>query len=105
MRKKKVLKLGDGFISTGEAAKMLRISRSSVNRYPSRGILIGEKHPITNLRSIKKASVLALMKEHGMKWEEQAITQLRSKSNPSEGADIVGQGAENETKSLSPHCG
>jgi transposase len=103
MRKKKVLKLGDGFISTGEAAKMLRISRSSVNRYLSRGILTGEKHPITNLRSIKKASVLALMEKHAMKWEEQI--ELQGKSDSGERTNAVGQGAENDTKKLSPHCG
>jgi excisionase family DNA binding protein len=62
----------DGYISTGEAAKMLRISRSTVNRLFARRILAGEKHPITKLRRIKKASVLALMKKHGMKWKEQS---------------------------------
>lgn len=51
---------------------MLRISRSSVNQYFAQGVLIGDQHPITNLRRIKKASVLALMKKYGMKWKEQA---------------------------------
>jgi len=72
MRTNGVLKMQDGFISTGEAAKMLRISRSTVNRLFAQRIITGENHPITNLRRIKKASVLALMKKHGMKWEEKA---------------------------------
>ncbi len=72
MRKKGRIKMPDGYISTGEAAKMLGISRSTVNRLFSQRVLTGEKHPITNLRRIKKASVLALMKKHGMKWKEEA---------------------------------
>jgi hypothetical protein len=51
---------------------MLRISRSTVCRLFGQRILAGEKHPLTNLRKINKASVLALMKKYGMKWEEQA---------------------------------
>ena len=67
MRPKRVLKMEDGFISTGEAQRMLRVSRATVMRYFDHGILKGEKHPITRLRSVKKASVLALMKKYGMK--------------------------------------
>jgi excisionase family DNA binding protein len=70
-RKKGRIKMPDGYISTGEAAKMLDIGRTTVNRYLSHGILTGDQHPITNLRRIKKASVLALMKKYGMKWKEQ----------------------------------
>jgi excisionase family DNA binding protein len=72
MREKGRIKMPDGYISTGEAAKMLGISRSTVNRLFSQRVLTREKHPITNLRRIKKASVLALMKKHGMKWKEHA---------------------------------
>ena len=61
----------DGYISTGEAAKMLDVALCTVMRYFDRGILTGEKNPITSHRSISKMSVLSLMKKHGMKWEEQ----------------------------------
>jgi excisionase family DNA binding protein len=69
---KRRLKMEDGYISTGEAAKMLSVARSTVYRYFDQGILTGEQHPITKLCRIKRASVLALMKKYGMKWEEQA---------------------------------
>ncbi len=69
-RKKGRIKMPDGYISTGEASKILGIARTTVDRYFARGIPTGDQHSITNLRRIKKASVLALMKKHGMKWEE-----------------------------------
>jgi excisionase family DNA binding protein len=69
-RKKGRIKMPDDFISTGEAAKMLDIGRTTVNRYFAQGVLTGEQHPITNLRRINRASVLALMQKYGMKWQE-----------------------------------
>ncbi len=63
-------KEGTQYISTAEAARMLRISRSTVERYFEKGVLTGEKHPITGWRSVSVKSVLALMKKYGMKWEE-----------------------------------
>jgi len=60
----------DEFISTREAAKMLGISLSSVARYFDKGILIGEKNPITNWRYVSRKSVLSLMKKYGMEAEE-----------------------------------
>jgi len=75
MRPKGALKMGDGFISIGEAAKMLGIARSSVTRYLAEGILAGEQHPITNLRKIKRESVLALLEKYGMKWEGEIPSQ------------------------------
>ncbi len=71
-RKKGRIKMPDGYISTGEAAKMLGIARTTVDRYFAKGIITGDQHPITKLRRINKASVLALMKTYGMKWEEEA---------------------------------
>jgi hypothetical protein len=41
-------------------------------RYFDKGILPEERHRIITLRSIEKASVLALMKKHGMEREEQS---------------------------------
>jgi hypothetical protein len=72
-------------------------------RYFDQGILIGKKHPITKLRSVDKASVLALMKKYGMKWEEQI--EFQGKSDSLERTDAATQKAENDAKKLSPHCG
>ncbi len=63
-------KEGTQYITTFEAARMLRLSISTVERYFEKGILTGEKHPITGWRSVSVRSVLALMKKYGMKWEE-----------------------------------
>jgi predicted site-specific integrase-resolvase len=60
----------DEYISTREAGKILGISLSSVARYFDKGILTGEKNPITNWRYVSRESLLALMKKHGMKVED-----------------------------------
>jgi hypothetical protein len=59
----------DEYISTSEAGKMLGISLSSVARYFDKGILTGEKNPITNWRYVSRESVLSLLKKYGMKVE------------------------------------
>ena len=100
---KKNKKINDGCISTREAGKILGIAMSTVSRYFDRGILTGEQHPITHSRRINKESVIALMKKYGMKWEGQI--ELQGNSDSREGKDTSGQGAKNEIKKLSPHCG
>ena len=60
----------DEYISTREAGKILGISLSSVARYFDKGILTGEKNPITNWRYVSRKSLLSLMKKHGMKVED-----------------------------------
>ena len=57
-------------VTTGKAAKMLRISLSTAMRYFDKGILTGEKTPITRQRRINRESVVSLMKEHGMDLED-----------------------------------
>ncbi len=76
---------------------------STVSRYFDRGVLTGEQHPITHSRRINKESVIALMKKYGMNWEGQI--ELQGNSDSREKTDTSGQGAENERKKLSPHCG
>ena len=100
---KKNKKINDGCISTREAGKILGIALNTVSRYFDRGILTGEHQPITHYRRINKESVIALMKKYGMNWEEQ--TELRGNSDSREGTDTSAQGAENDIKKLSPHCG
>jgi excisionase family DNA binding protein len=58
------------YISTREAAKMLGISLSTVVRYFDRGILTGEKNPITNRRYVSRETVVSLMEKYGMKVED-----------------------------------
>ncbi len=60
----------NGYISTGEAAKMLGVTISTVSHYFDKGILAGEKHPLTNWRSVSRTSVLDLMIKHGIKSQE-----------------------------------
>lgn len=52
MRPKGVLKMQEGYISNGEAEKMLGICRLTVCRLFGKGILAGEQHPITNSHRI-----------------------------------------------------
>jgi hypothetical protein len=72
MRPKRIRKKVDRYISTREAGKMLEIAMSTASKNFDLGILTGGQNPVTHLRKIDKASVLALMKKHGMKWGEQA---------------------------------
>jgi DNA-binding transcriptional MerR regulator len=66
MKKKKRVE----YFSTGEAARILGISLVTVSRYFDKGILVGEKNPLSKRRSVSRKSVLALMKKHGMKWKK-----------------------------------
>ena len=100
---KKNRKINDGCISTREAGKILGIALNTVSRYFDRGILTGGHHPITHYRRINKESVIALMKKYGMNWEGQI--ELQGNSDSREKTDTSGQGAKNERKKLSPHCG
>ena len=70
MRPKRIRKKEDRYISTREAGKMLGIARSTASKYFDLGILTGEQHPLTHERKIDKSSVLGLMKQYGMKWQE-----------------------------------
>jgi hypothetical protein len=57
-------------ITTGEANKMLRVSLSTAMRYFDRGILKGQKTPITNRRYVNRDSVVLLMEKYGIKLDE-----------------------------------
>ena len=50
------------FYSTGEAAKILNISRSTVSRRFDLGLLTGKKNPITGERFVARESIDALLK-------------------------------------------
>lgn len=50
------------FFSTGEAAKLLNISRSTISRKFDLGILFGKRNPITGERFVSRESLQAFMK-------------------------------------------
>jgi CheY-like chemotaxis protein len=50
------------YYSTGEAAQLLGISRSTISRKFDLGVLMGKKNPITGDRLISRESIEALMK-------------------------------------------
>jgi CheY-like chemotaxis protein len=54
------------FFSTGEAAKLLKISRSSISRKFDLGLLEGKKNAVTGERFISRSSVIAMMKQHNL---------------------------------------
>jgi len=52
------------FYTTGEAAELVDISRSTISRKFDRGIISGKKNPITGERLVGRESLLAFMKQH-----------------------------------------
>ncbi len=57
------------FYTTGEAAELLNISRSTVSRKFDRAMILGEKNPITGERRISRESLLALVKRYNLPME------------------------------------
>jgi CheY-like chemotaxis protein len=55
--------------TTGEAAKLLDISRSTVSRKFDKGVLLGKKNQITGERMINRESIAAFLKKHDMPVE------------------------------------
>ena len=53
---------GKAFFSTGEARKILGVSRSHVVRLVDKGILPGLQNPFTNIREISKEGIIKLIK-------------------------------------------
>lgn len=54
------------FLTTGEAAEILKISRSTVSRRFDQGALTGKVNPITAERMISRESILAFIKQHNL---------------------------------------
>ena len=57
------------YYSTGEAAQLLGISRSTISRKFDLGALSGKKNPITGDRLISRESIEALMKLYNVSPE------------------------------------
>jgi len=57
------------FFSTGEAAQLLNVSRSTISRRFDLGSLSGKRNPITGDRWVSRESIWALMKLHNVPLE------------------------------------
>jgi hypothetical protein len=55
---------GKEFYTTGEAARILKISQSTISRMFDRGILFGRQNPITGKRVVSRESIATLMKQY-----------------------------------------
>jgi hypothetical protein len=65
------------FYTTGEAAELLNISRSTISRKFDRGVLFGKKNPITGERMISRESIAAMMKQFHLPGEALALVRKR----------------------------
>ena len=55
---------GKEFYTTGEAARLLKISQSTISRMFDRGALFGKQNPITGKRVVSRESIATLMKHY-----------------------------------------
>ncbi len=65
------------FYTTGEAAELLNISRSTISRNFDRGVLSGKKNPVTGERLVSRGSLVAFMKQHQLPMEALAMEKKR----------------------------
>ena len=65
------------YYTTGEAAELLHISRSTISRKFDRGVFFGKKNPITGERMISRESMAAFMKQYNLPVETLAIEKKR----------------------------
>ncbi len=57
------------FLTTGEAAKLVEISRSTISRNFDKGIFQGKKNPITGERFISRESLISFLKQYNLPFE------------------------------------
>jgi len=65
------------YYSTGEAARLLGISRSTISRRFDLGVFTGKRNPITGDRSISRQSIEALMKLYNIPPESLGLEKKR----------------------------
>jgi hypothetical protein len=58
--------LRDEYFTTGEAARLLSISRSSVSRRFDSGVLWGKTNPVTGERLVHRSSLRSFLEQHGL---------------------------------------
>lgn len=57
------------FLTTGEAAKLVDISRSTISRNFDKGIFQGKKNPITGERFISRESLISFLKQYNLPFD------------------------------------
>ena len=60
-------------LSTGEVAQLLNISRSTVSRKFDKGVLFGQKNPITGERMISRESLTSFVEQYNLTLDSLAI--------------------------------
>jgi CheY-like chemotaxis protein len=63
------MNIRDAFLSTGEAAQALNVSRSTISRKFDLGVLQGKVNPLTGERLISRESLLVFMEQHKLPIE------------------------------------
>ena len=57
------------FLTTGEAAKLVSISRSTISRNFDKGIFQGKKNPVTGERLISRESLISFMQQYNLPFD------------------------------------
>ncbi len=65
------------FLTTGEAAQLVNISRSTISRNFDKGLFQGKKNPITGERMISRESLIAFLKQYNLPFD--ALIQEKKK--------------------------
>jgi len=65
------------FLTTGEAAQLVSISRSTISRNFDKGIFQGKKNPITGERMISRESLINFMKQYNLPVDNLALEKKR----------------------------
>src|SRR5512137_1799699 len=65
------------FLTTGEAAKLVSISRSTISRNFDKGVFQGKKNPITGERMISRESLANFMKQFNLPVGSLALEKKR----------------------------
>ncbi len=65
------------FLTTGEAARLVNISRSTISRNFDKGIFQGKKNPITGERMISRESLINFMKQFNLPVDSLSLEKKR----------------------------
>lgn len=65
------------FLTTGEAARLVNISRSTISRNFDKGIFQGKKNPITGERMISRESLINFMKQFNLPVDNLSLEKKR----------------------------
>jgi CheY-like chemotaxis protein len=65
------------FLTTGEAARLVNISRSTISRNFDKGVFQGKKNPITGERMISRESLINFMKQFNLPVDNLSLQKKR----------------------------